>query len=240
MMSELLRRNKQVAAFFFPHSKMLDRLNSNAQLFRFIRQHPVKIVHGRENFHSYIHSEYCGNGEICYLEFGVSRGESLKWWTEFNKNERSRFFGFDTFEGLPENWQLLFGEVRAGTYSTGGQLPAMSDNRVTFIKGLFQDTLDAFLVGWRQPRTVIIHLDADLYSSTLYVLTRLHNIVADGAILIFDEFCTACDEFRAFENYVSAYKTSYQCLAASTSDYRQVAIATGQLADIGKRQSKST
>lgn len=239
-MSEFFRRNKRVAAFFFPYSKMLDRLNSNAQLFRFIRQHPVKIVYDREKFHRYIHSEYCANGQIYYLEFGVSRGESLKWWIEFNKNERSRFFGFDTFEGLPENWQLLFGAIKAGTYSTGGQLPAIADDRVTFIKGLFQDTLDDFLEGWRQPKTVVIHLDADLYSSTLYVLTRLHDIVVNGAILIFDEFCTACDEFRAFENYVAAYRTPYRCLAASTSDYRQVAIATGRLADIAKRPSKST
>lgn len=229
MMFDLFRRNKHVAASLFPYSKVLDRLNSNAQLFRFIREHPVSIVQDRENFHRYIYSNYCGNRELCYLEFGVFRGESLRWWTEFNTKEGSRFIGFDTFEGLPENWSLLFGEFKAGTYSTAGKLPDISDSRVTFIKGLFQDTVDRFLEDWRQPERVVVHLDADLYSSTLYVLTRLHGVLAKGAILIFDEFCTASDEFRAFLNYIAAYKTPYRCLAASTPDYRQIAIATGPL-----------
>lgn len=239
MISDFLRRNKHIAASLFPYSKILDRLNSNAQLFQFIHKHPAKIVPGRENFHRYIHSKYCADGEIYYLEFGVARGESLKWWTEFSKNEGSRFVGFDTFEGLPENWHVFFGDVKVGSYSTEGKLPNITDNRVTFIRGLFQDTLDAFVEGWQQPKRVVIHLDADLYSSTLYVLTRLHDILVDGAILIFDEFCTATDEFRAFQNYIAAYRTPYQCLAASTPDYRQVAIAMGGITNISKRQSQA-
>jgi O-methyltransferase len=226
---DFVRKNKHVAALCFPYSKILDRLNSNAQLFRFIREHPVKIVEGRQSFHKHLYSNYCPDGEICYLEFGVAEGESLRWWTEFNDDENSRFFGFDTFEGLPENWDLLFSRIDAGTYSTGGKFPSMADPRVTFVKGLFQDTMDAFLEKWKQPKTVIIHLDADLYSSTLYVLARLHNILMKGSILIFDEFCTASDEFRAFQNYVAAFRTPFECVVASTPDYRQLAIATGTL-----------
>ena len=38
---------------------------------------------------------------INYLEFGVGRGNSLRWWTDNNTNPKSVFWGFDTYEGLP-------------------------------------------------------------------------------------------------------------------------------------------
>jgi hypothetical protein len=42
------------------------------------------------------------NESIDYLEFGVSGAYSFKWWIGNCINPDSRFYGFDTFEGLPE------------------------------------------------------------------------------------------------------------------------------------------
>ena len=63
-------------------------------------------------------------------------------------------------------------------------------------------------------RPLIIHMDADLYSSTLFVLTYLSDYLP-GANVIFDEFDSAFDEFRALEDYCSAYRRSYEVLAVT-------------------------
>ena len=107
--------------------------------------------------------------EICYLEFGVAAGHSFKWWVENNKNINSKLVGFDTFIGLPEKW----GPFCKGAMSTNGNIPDIEDKRCEFRKGLFQETLPSFLHNFQTNQRKVIHFDADLYSSTLYVLTML-------------------------------------------------------------------
>ena len=226
-MPGVLKSNKHFAASIFRYSYVLDRLNTNAQLVDFIERHPVPVMGGRQKLHLFVCTECCANGPVDYLEFGVFRGQSLAWWSDQNQNVRSRFFGFDTFEGLPENWQKLRHTMPAGTFSTDGQPPNLADTRISFVKGLFQDTLGNFLNEWQPRGTVVVHCDADLHSSTLFVLTKLNRILASGAIVIFDDFNCSTDVFRAFKDYVAAYRVPFRCLAASTPDYTELAIATG-------------
>lgn len=62
----------------------------------------------RYELYKYVLNKYeLESKEIDYLEFGVSGGDSFRWWVDHLKNENSRFFGFDTFEGLPEDWGFL-------------------------------------------------------------------------------------------------------------------------------------
>jgi hypothetical protein len=157
---------------------------------------------------------------INYLEFGVYRGGSIRWWLEHQRNPASCFAGFDTFTGLPEDWTS---DKPKGTFSTSGVPPEVGDARCRFLVGLFQDTLVAFLgeVDWQRP--TVVHLDADLYSSTLFVLLTVVPRLKAGDVLIFDEFQDYLDEYRAFENLCAAYSFAYDVIGQN-AEYTRVAL----------------
>ncbi len=177
----------------------------------------------RYELYEYIQKDLVRNKTIDYLEFGVYNGESLRYWVEMNTNPRARFFGFDSFEGLPEEWTKVLGSLPKGSFNVDGKIPIIEDPRVTLIKGWFQDTLDSFLRNYNaSDHLKVVHMDADLYSSTLYVLTKLDNLLSKGDIIIFDEF-SGGDECKAFLDYSSAYMKNFKIVAASGGSYQQVA-----------------
>lgn len=156
---------------------------------------------------------------INYLEFGVADGVSFKWWADKNKNPDSRFFGFDTFTGLPED----FGVMKKNDYDTRGNFPDVNDERCSFYAGLFQKSLPRFLENFKFDKRTVLHLDADLYSSTLFVFTTLYPNLKKGDIIIFDEFGVPTHEFKAFIDITSAFPLKYRYLGA-INNYLQVAI----------------
>ena len=158
-------------------------------------------------------------GPIDYLEFGVSRGDSLRWWVENCRHPESTFTGFDTFEGIPEAWASW----PRGTFSADGKAPEIDDPRCSFVKGLFQDTLAGWLSDREFPRRAVVHLDADLYSSTLVVLAQLLPKIKSNDILIFDEFCSYLHEYRAFAEMTKAYGREFVPLCR-TAEWFQVAL----------------
>jgi O-methyltransferase len=162
----------------------------------------------REDLWEHVIRAHIGDSTVLYLEFGVFDGYSIRYFSSRLPQPDSQFVGFDTFTGLPENW----GGLDAGTFDLGKRTPAIDDPRVSFKVGLFQDTVPGFLKALRETnRQVVIHCDADLYSSTLYVLSRLSFLI-DGAIVIFDEFNALPHEFRALQDFSRAYRKSYRLI----------------------------
>lgn len=184
------------------------------------------FVKSRNQLYTYI-NEFIENNAISYCEFGVFEGASINYWSSINSNKDSRFYGFDTFSGLPEDWHNFTGGLQKGTFDTQGQLPNILDGRVSFYKGLFQETLPNFVSDYTSNRLLVINIDADLYSSTLFVLTQLDRKLVKGSIIIFDEFSSVLHEFRAFEDYCSAYNVKFEVIASSKTSksyYAHVAI----------------
>ena len=177
----------------------------------------------RFEMYNFINREILGNNAIEYLEFGVFQGESIRYFSELNSHPDSTFCGFDTFEGLPEDWVEFSRTVTRKTFSTNGGMPEIDDQRVSFIKGLFQESLPGFLNNFESGNQLVIHNDSDLYSATLFVLTLMNDYLTRGTVIIFDEFYSVLDEFRALEDYSSAYMRTYEVIAA-TDKHTQVAI----------------
>ncbi|WP_374687933.1 TylF/MycF/NovP-related O-methyltransferase [Promineifilum sp.] len=180
------------------------------------------VFDSRYDLYQYVIDAHGLGGTIDFLEFGVFHGESLRWWAEHNADPASRFYGFDTFTGLPDAWVGL----PPGTFTTGGKLPDFEDSRVALEVGLFQDTLGDFLSRHPLDRRTVIHLDADLYSSTLYVLTALGKRLKAGDVILFDELGSAygvTHEFRALGDFESSYRFHYRLLAG-TRRFLQAAI----------------
>lgn len=167
----------------------------------------------RSVLYEYVHSNVIGDAPIDYLEFGVFKGESITSWASINQNSESRFFGFDCFEGLPEDFRA--GELR-GAFNVDGALPEINDSRINFVKGLFQDTLPDFMDRFKPKHQLVIHLDADLYSSTLFILMHLYKILKPGSILVFDEF-EKLHEFSAFHDFTRSCNRDWEFICARSS-----------------------
>jgi len=168
----------------------------------------------RYRVHEYIADQLLPHSAINYLEFGTADCETFFWWLQRNKNEASRFNGFDTFTGLPEQW----GSYPKGAFSLEGNIPDVKDPRAALHKGLFQDTLHDFLKTFDNAKTNVILLDADLYSATLFVLSTIAPFLKDGDIFIFDEFSSPQHEYLAYEDFLKSFTyLRLECFAAANN-----------------------
>lgn len=114
------------------------------------------------------------------LEFGVFTGKTINM---ISKN-CNNVYGFDSFEGLPEDWDGVCKKERFEV----SNLPNVNHN-VTLIKGWFDKTLETFLSSNPNIDIDLIHIDCDLYSSTKQVFDILlkYNKLKKGVVIVFDE-----------------------------------------------------
>ena len=73
------------------------------------------------------------------------------------------FFGFDSFEGLQEDWKGS--GLAKNHFSLRGKLPKVNDN-VNLISGWFSSTLPQFLKNFND-QICLIHIDCDTYQNKL-------------------------------------------------------------------------
>jgi len=149
---------------------------------------------------------------MAWLDFGVFRGWSVNMTSLMLQRSPVTVHGFDTWEGLPEQWQ---GHMGAGQFSTGGVLPLVRAG-VHLHKGFFNETLPRWLKA--NPSTPIygISVDCDLYNGSMDVLTLLGPLLQRGSIIHFHELRhkeeggQVMEEARALRDWLKTMPPSFR------------------------------
>jgi hypothetical protein len=136
------------------------------------------------------------NGMI--LEFGVFSGKTINHLAGLTTQT---VHGFDSFEGLPEDWRPNF---RKG-YFRREDLPEVRDN-VKLHVGWFDKTLPPFVIEHPGP-VGFLHVDCDLYSSTKTIFHCLADRIVPGTVIVFDEYFNYVGwrnhEYKAFREFIA-------------------------------------
>ena len=223
---QLRMKVREAVTKYGPDSERLDVLLNLPKLHTWEKKHVAADIprfDRRFALYDHLQANVLGDVPMDYLEFGVYKGESMAYWAQLHQHPDSRFFGFDTFDGLPEDWRYFGGTIEQSTFDAGGTAPSLNEERAEFVKGLFQDSLPGFLDGFTPKSRIFLHCDADLYSSTLFVLTQMDRLLVPGSIVLFDEFASVMDELAALRDYCAAYRRSYDVIAC-TRQFAHVAI----------------
>ena len=162
------------------------------------------------------------------LEFGVFTGYTLN--ALARKIAPEIVYGFDSFEGLPEYWAMRNDQGLAqGNFAVDG-LPPVESN-AELVVGWFNETLPGFLNEHTNP-VRFLHIDADLYSSTVYVLRELNDRIQPGTTIVFDELYAwhnpelytnwAQGEYQALQDWMREFDRAIDVLYRT--DYFQCSV----------------
>ena len=145
-------------------------------------------------------------GKGTYLEFGVLNGGGIVAAYGSLRGYLSKFYGFDTFQGLPKLDPIdqrgleLMPIFCAGNFKSMPRETVLSsiiananglkDEDVVLVEGLFEKTLPSFdkdLIRKDGP-VLMINVDCDLYSSSKDVFNFIDDLVEDGTWLLLDDY----------------------------------------------------
>jgi O-methyltransferase len=136
-----------------------------------------------------------------YLEFGLWKGANLirayYLAQQFKTLSDMRFFGFDSFEGIPElddpsENELFPVGMFTGTYDevvANLKRAALDMRKVSLTQGWFSHSLTATRRDQLGVKSAaIVFVDCDVFESTVPVLEFIEPILADGAVVVFDDW----------------------------------------------------
>ncbi len=155
-----------------------------------------------------------------YLEFGVYVGTSLMC---MHRASRAvglplRLFGFDSFQGLPEEASLERGlGFKPGWFHAEYDVvrehltrSGIDWDRTVLVPGWYEDTLRPDLAKQLGiEKASIIMIDCDIYSSTRFALAFCAPLIRDRAVIFFDDWpgdgpeARGLGERRAFEELLA-------------------------------------
>jgi len=143
-----------------------------------------------------------------FLEVGAYYGGSSKLICEM-KGDDKPFYVCDTFEGLPEGTEKDKGVHRKSQYSCSlesvSQYLAPYQN-VHFVRGLFPASAEGIIPD--DVRFAFVHLDVDLYESTLRSLEYAFPRMDPGGIVLSHDYSLLAGVKAAFHEFLKDTKCS--------------------------------
>jgi hypothetical protein len=134
------------------------------------------------------------------LEFGVNRGDSIRWIADEVKPRQVH--GFDSFDGLPTGGGGTHWHKHQ--FDQDSRKPAVPAN-VTLHQGWFSNTLPSFLSNQSEETVAFVHIDCDLYQSTKDIFDCLEKYFVPGTAIVFDDYYNLPNwrqhEHRAFQEF---------------------------------------
>lgn len=136
----------------------------------------------------------------CVVECGVWRGGMIAGIADLLGGGRE-YYLFDSFEGLPpvkaidgrelQAWQAAttapgyYNNCRASADEADAAMKKSLAKKYSLVKGWFEATVPEFKPN---QQIAILRLDGDLYDSTMICLQYLYPYVAEGGIIIIDDY----------------------------------------------------
>jgi len=158
------------------------------------------------------------------MEFGVEKGASLH---HLGSLTQRTVHGFDSFEGLPGDWSGT--KEAAGAFSLRGRLPKVPANARLHV-GWFDATLPAYLTETAE-NCALIHIDCDIYTSTVTIFNALKDRIKPGTVVVFDEYFNypgwRGHEYKAFQEFIAATGHTYRYLGFAAEKGHVAVIITG-------------
>jgi hypothetical protein len=156
-------------------------------------------------------------------ELGVAYGASAKLILQYSKDRHLHLF--DTFSGLPnptnkDSAKFKASDFRSDVNSVREYLGPQAVERTSFHVGLFPETA----APAANRRFSFVHLDVDLYQSTLDGSEFFYPRMSPGGINISHDFMSADGVNRAFLEFFAdkavpvVELTGYQCMVVKLGD----------------------
>lgn len=190
------------------------------------RFHDAKVIDGGsdlgKNRISHL-QEACKHAQLdgYVLEFGVHKAETIQVIAECFPEDQ--VYGFDSFEGLPEDWNIShnekFNKHKKGYFAI--DIPSIDNPRIHFVKGFFDKSLQPWIENQPNYPIKFLHVDSDLYSSAKTVLTLLNDRIENGTIIVFDEMYPwgrkryerwEEHEYKALQEWTEQYDRKWEVL----------------------------
>ncbi len=123
-----------------------------------------------------------------FAECGVYQGGTALLLSRVLEDRDASFYLFDSFQGLPKGDHsqdhLAEGMFRATSAAAVGELLQDFRGDLQMLEGWIPETFD----GLEDRRFSFVHIDVDLYQSTLSCLEFFYPRLVDGAVMVFDDY----------------------------------------------------